>query len=56
MLVRQYLERDFKENPFSDIKKEDLKTLVLKVETKTAIGQGLVTGIITPLDTAFIAL
>jgi len=29
---------------------------VIKVETKTAIEQGLVTGIITPLDTASIAL
>jgi len=37
MLVRQYLERDFKETLFSDIKKEDLKILVLEVETKTAI-------------------
>jgi len=50
------LERDFKENPFSNIKKEDLKTLVLEVETKTAIEQGSVTGIITLLDTASIAL
>jgi len=50
------LERDFGKNPFSDIKKEDLKILVLEVETKTAIEQGLVTGIITPLDTASIAL
>jgi len=56
MLVRQYLERDFKKNPFSDIKKEDLKILVLEVETKTAIEQGLVMGIITPLDIASIAL
>jgi len=54
--VKQYLERDFKENPFSDIKKEDLKILALEIETKTAIKQGLVTGIIIPLDTAFIAL
>jgi len=54
MLVRQYLERDFKEDLFSDIKKEDFKTLVLEAETKTE--QGLVTGIITPLDTASIAL
>ena len=38
MLVGQYLERDFKENLFSDIKKKDLKILVLVVETKTAIG------------------
>ena len=37
MLVKQYLERDFKENPFSDIKKEDLKILVLKVEAKLGI-------------------
>jgi len=50
------LERDFRKNPFSDIKKEDLKTLALEVKTKTAIEQGLVTGIITPLDTASIAL
>jgi len=35
VLARQYLERDFKENPFSDIKKEDLKALALEVETKT---------------------
>jgi len=28
----------------------------IKVETETAIEQGLVTGIITPLDTASIAL
>ena len=56
MLVKQYLERDFKENLFSDIKKEDLKILVLEVEAKTAIEQGLVTGIITLLDTASIAL
>jgi len=46
------LERDFRKNLFSDVKKEDLKTLVLEAETKTAIKQGLVTGIITPLDTA----
>jgi len=50
------LERDFKENPFSDIKKKDLKILALEVETKTAIEQGLVTGIIILLDTASIAL
>jgi len=56
VLIRQYLERDFGKNLFSDIKKEDLKILALKVETKTAIKQGLVTGIITPLDTASIAL
>jgi len=49
------LERDFGKNPFSDIKKEDLKTLALEVETKTAIEQGLVTGIMIPLDTASIA-
>jgi len=54
--IRQYLERDFRKNPFSDIKKEDLKILVLEVETKTTIEQGLVTGIIIPLDTASIAL
>jgi len=56
MLIRQYLERDFRKNLFSNIKKEDLKILVLEVETKTAIKQGLVTGIITPLDTVSIAL
>jgi len=56
VLIRQYLERDFRKNPFSDIKKEDLKISVLEVETKTAIEQGLVTGIITPLDTASIVL
>jgi len=50
------LERDFRKNPFSDIKKEDLKTLALEVETKIATEQGLVTGIITPLDIASIAL
>jgi len=50
------LERDFRKNPFSDIKKEDLKTLASEAETETAIEQGLVTGIITPLDTASIAL
>jgi len=50
------LERDFRKNPFSDIKKEDLETLVLEVEIETAIEQGLVTGIIIPLDTASIAL
>jgi len=54
--VRQYLERDFGKNLFSDIKKEDLKILALEAETKTATEQGLVTGIITPLDTASIAL
>jgi len=56
VLIRQYLERDFRKNPFSNIKKEDLKILVLEVETKTAIEQGLVIGIIIPLDTASIAL
>ena len=56
MLARQYLKRDFKENPFSNVEKEDLKALVLEVETKTAIEQGLVTGIIILLDTASIAL
>ena len=56
MLVRQYLERDFKENLFSNVKKEDLKILVLEVETKIAIEQGSVIGIITSLDTASITL
>jgi len=56
VLIRQYLERDFGKNLFSDIKKEDLKILALEAETETAIEQGLVTGIITPLDTASIAL
>jgi len=56
VLIRQYLKRDFGKNLFSNIKKEDLKILALKVEIKTAIEQGLVTGIIIPLDTAFIAL
>jgi len=54
--IRQYLERDFGKNLFSNIKKEDLEILALEVETKTAIEQGLVTGIIIPLDTASIAL
>jgi len=36
VLIRQYLERDFKKNPFSDVKKEDLKILALEAETKTA--------------------
>jgi len=36
VLIRQYLERDFRKNPFSDIKKEDLKTLALEVKTETA--------------------
>jgi len=56
VLVRQYLERDFKKNPFSNIKRKDLKILVLEEEIKTAIEQGSVTGIITPLDTASITL
>jgi len=56
VLIRQYLKRDFKKNPFSNIKKEDLKTLALEVKTKTAIEQGLVIGIIIPLNTASIAL
>jgi len=56
VLVRQYLKRNFEKNPFSNIKKEDLKILALEVETKTAIEQGLVTGIITLLNTASIAL
>jgi len=56
VLIRQYLKRDFRKNPFSNIKKEDLKTLALEVKTKTAIEQGSVTGIITLLDTASIAL
>jgi len=34
----------------------NLREVILEVETKTAIKQGLVTGIITPLDTASIAL
>jgi len=54
--ARQYLKRDFEKNPFSDVKKGDLKTLALEAETKTAIDQGSVTGIIIPLDTASIAL
>jgi len=54
--IGQYLERDFGKNLFSNIKKEDLKILALKVETKTAIEQGSVTGIITLLDTASITL
>jgi len=33
----------------------NLKEVILEVETKTAIEQGLVTGIITLLDTASIA-
>ena len=34
----------------------NLNNAIIEVETKTAIKQGLVTGIITPLDTASIAL
>ena len=49
------MERDFKENPFSNIKAEDLKILLLEVETKTAIEQELVI-VITLLDTMYIAL
>ena len=49
------MERDFKENPFSDIKVEDLEILVLKADTKTAIEEGLVI-VITLLDIIFIAL
>jgi len=56
VLIRQYLKRDFGKNLFNNIKKEDLKILALEIETKTAIEQGLVTGIITPLDTASITL
>ena len=55
MSVRQYLERDFIENPFSDIKAEDLKTLASKAETKTAIEEGLVM-VITLLNIISIAL
>jgi len=33
--IRQYLERDFRKNPFSNVKKEDLKILALEAETKT---------------------
>jgi len=54
--VRWYLKRDFKENPFNNVKKEDLKILVLEVETETAIKQGLAIGIITLLDSASITL
>jgi len=36
VLIGQYLERDFKKNPFSNVKKEDLKILALEVETETA--------------------
>ena len=55
MLVRQYLERDFIENLFSDIKVEDLEILVLEVKTKTATKEGLVI-VKTLLNTMFIAL
>ena len=55
MLVRQYLERDFMENPFSDIKAEDLEILALEVETKTTTEGGLVI-VITPLNIISIAL
>jgi len=34
----------------------NLGEVIIEVETETAIEQGLVTGIITPLDTASIAL
>jgi len=34
----------------------NLNNAIIEVETKTAIEQGLVTGIIIPLDTASIAL
>jgi len=34
----------------------NLKEVILEVETETTIEQGLVTGIIIPLDTASIAL
>ena len=55
MLVRQYLKRDFIENLFSNIKAEDLEILVLEVETKTAIEEGLVI-VMTLLNTISIAL
>ena len=55
MLVRQYLERDFIENPFSDIKVDNLEILALEAETKTAIKKGLVIVIIL-LDIMSIAL
>ena len=55
MSVRQYLERDFIKNPFSDIKVEDLEILALEVETKTATEEGLVI-VITLLDMMSIAL
>ena len=55
MSVRQYLKRNFIENPFSDIKVEDLKILALEAETKTATEEGLVI-VITPLNTMSIAL
>jgi len=34
----------------------DLREVKIKIETKTIIEQGLITGIITPLDTISIAL
>jgi len=34
----------------------NLREVILEVETKTAIEQGLIIGIITPLDTVFIAI
>ena len=55
MLARQYLERDFIENLFSDIKVEDLEILALKAGTKTAIEEGLVM-VITPLNIMSITL
>ena len=55
MSVRQYLERDFIENPFSDIKAKDLEILALEVETKTITEHRLVI-VITPLDIISIAL
>ena len=45
MLVRQYLKRDFKENPFSDIKAEDLEILVLEVEVDKIISDFTIVGI-----------
>ena len=55
MSVRQYLERDFKENPFSNVKAEDPEILLLKVETKTTTGEGLVM-VMTLLDIMSITL
>ena len=34
----------------------NLNNVIIEVETKTAIEQGLITGIITPLDTVSITL